>query len=1131
MKMLTEVDRKDWENTFDDNCLQLNDLSSVAEDCLGKMVRDLGVKYLLPIFVPLIMQALRSPVINEQHAGLIAMATLSDKAAEHFQNELPSIMELILPLSQSQNKLIIYDLLTCLASLCQEFTPKIQINYGSQILQLIVTCMQQKISQKIQYISIACLVDFTRELVEDKEAAKNVLTPVSTFLIEQLYSVIQTNLTGSIDQQQQQILEQALSAFSALATSLQEHFTQYYDQMMPYMMQMMQTVTVNEVKSLLLECIGCFLVSISTTRKEQCKTDSNQLVTHFIQQQNKMESDDPAHTSIFFFYTQVATALRCEFGQYLDAIFPLVERAMRLDVGFSINSQAEGKNITKVKLDLKFLGMKSLSLNTSALEQKVEGAHTLVNLAEQCGKSFYPYITKTIVLMKEFINYKHSSQIQKSMAKCSEYLIAACTLETDMAQVLIQVTPMLITEFTVQSTEQHAGLIAMATLSDKAAEHFQNELPSIMELILPLSQSQNKLIIYDLLTCLASLCQEFTPKIQINYGSQILQLIVTCMQQKISQKIQYISIACLVDFTRELVEDKEAAKNVLTPVSTFLIEQLYSVIQTNLTGSIDQQQQQILEQALSAFSALATSLQEHFTQYYDQMMPYMMQMMQTVTVNEVKSLLLECIGCFLVSISTTRKEQCKTDSNQLVTHFIQQQNKMESDDPAHTSIFFFYTQVATALRCEFGQYLDAIFPLVERAMRLDVGFSINSQAEGKNITKVKLDLKFLGMKSLSLNTSALEQKVEGAHTLVNLAEQCGKSFYPYITKTIVLMKEFINYKHSSQIQKSMAKCSEYLIAACTLETDMAQVLIQVTPMLITEFTVFLNSKSYDRVAEIAEVLANCLNQVKAPILDATIIDSMFQTCNKALAAIVKTKESITYEDEEQFEADCEEIDLLLDHITNIATELISNHKCESVQTMMPTYYSFLNTKSTKSQTINSIAFFNIVLPLCNESVFQQAQNEILKCYSTFSKTADLEMKQNLLFGYGNIAKRLPNLDTTQIIELAQTIIEQPDCKHVDKVASYETALTTLGKVAMYCNIAQKEQLLTKFLDSLPHEYQDNQETHLMFIKEVQNNNPTLMQFKDSVIQTLNRIKTQDCNNPENELLCDEGRKLIQQLLC
>lgn len=51
-----------------------------------------------------------------------------------------------------------------------------------------------------------------------------------------------------------------------------------------------------------------------------------------------MEADDPAHTSIFFFYTQVATALRYDFGQYMEAIFPLVEKAMRLDVGFSVNS-------------------------------------------------------------------------------------------------------------------------------------------------------------------------------------------------------------------------------------------------------------------------------------------------------------------------------------------------------------------------------------------------------------------------------------------------------------------------------------------------------------------------------------------------------------------------------------------------------------------------------------------------------------------------------------------------------------------------------------------------------------------------------------------------------------------------
>lgn len=92
-------------------------------------------------------------------------------------------------------------------------------------------------------------------------------------------------------------------------------------------------------------------------------------------------------------------------------MFPLVERALRIDVGFQVNGNNEGKNVTSVKLELKFLGVKDISLNTSALEQKIEGAHTLINLAEHCGKAFYPYIPRTLQLVKEFINYKHSSDI------------------------------------------------------------------------------------------------------------------------------------------------------------------------------------------------------------------------------------------------------------------------------------------------------------------------------------------------------------------------------------------------------------------------------------------------------------------------------------------------------------------------------------------------------------------------------------------------------------------------------------------------------------------------------------------------------------------------------------------------
>lgn len=88
--------------------------------------------------------------------------------------------------------------------------------------------------------------------------------------------------------------------------------------------------------------------------------------------------------------------MKHDFGCYLEQIIPLVEKAMRMDIGFKVNSEEEGKNIKKVRLDLKFIGVKNLSLNTSALEQKVEGARTLLNLAEQCGKSFFPYIPRAV---------------------------------------------------------------------------------------------------------------------------------------------------------------------------------------------------------------------------------------------------------------------------------------------------------------------------------------------------------------------------------------------------------------------------------------------------------------------------------------------------------------------------------------------------------------------------------------------------------------------------------------------------------------------------------------------------------------------------------------------------------------
>lgn len=118
MRMLTEMDNTEWEQDLEDNCLQSQEISAAAQDCLAKLSGDLQVKYLLPVFIKLIVPALGSQDWRDQHAGLVAMAMLSEGASKHFSNELDSIMMAVLPLGASQNTRVVYDVLTCMALLC-----------------------------------------------------------------------------------------------------------------------------------------------------------------------------------------------------------------------------------------------------------------------------------------------------------------------------------------------------------------------------------------------------------------------------------------------------------------------------------------------------------------------------------------------------------------------------------------------------------------------------------------------------------------------------------------------------------------------------------------------------------------------------------------------------------------------------------------------------------------------------------------------------------------------------------------------------------------------------------------------------------------------------------------------------
>lgn len=131
LSMVNKTPLKDWQEDLDENVLSQTDMSHLAQETLSKICPALTVKFLLPKFIPYIIQCLQSQNWFEQYAGLMALSNLTEEASTHFKKELDQLMLLISPLASqvsfesNQDPRLTYAILTCMALLCAEFHPDI----------------------------------------------------------------------------------------------------------------------------------------------------------------------------------------------------------------------------------------------------------------------------------------------------------------------------------------------------------------------------------------------------------------------------------------------------------------------------------------------------------------------------------------------------------------------------------------------------------------------------------------------------------------------------------------------------------------------------------------------------------------------------------------------------------------------------------------------------------------------------------------------------------------------------------------------------------------------------------------------------------------------------------------------
>ena len=72
-------------------------------------------------------------------------------------------------------------------------------------------------------------------------------------------------------------------------------------------------------------------------------------------------------------------------------------------------------------------GAKQVSMNTNALESKINAMQIIKNLARNLGTAFYEYVEDVAKLcIEKLLNDPYSHTLRKESGKCMRFLIGAC---------------------------------------------------------------------------------------------------------------------------------------------------------------------------------------------------------------------------------------------------------------------------------------------------------------------------------------------------------------------------------------------------------------------------------------------------------------------------------------------------------------------------------------------------------------------------------------------------------------------------------------------------------------------------------------------------------------------------------
>jgi len=729
---------------------------------------------------------------------------------------------------------------------------------------------------------------------------------------------------------------------------------------------------------------------------------------------------------------------------------------------------------------------------------------------------------------------------------------------------------------------RQAGYFYLGYIANCCKKIFLENLEETMKMAASGVIDEHPRVKYAGLTCLGMVLSELAPKAQKAFHAEIMPQLLEIMNSDQLIKIKTQATSACVNFVRELIHEDEneieETEKEVAAIEEYTDDLLESCSKLFSEG-LDNNCASLQEEVLALVSCIATLIEDKFVKYYPNFMPGLKQIIintpnETTLQKDLRSNTIQTIGFMMDAIKNTKEniDGFKQDGKEIVEIFskILTSGKVTYDDPQVTAITNALCQVAAVLQEDFAPYLPPIMEKLIEGAKMNVDFKLedaelpNNNEKEENLTSITFKMKGLeGEKMLSLNTTALETKINSTQVLRHMAENLKTTFFPYVEETYQVISELFEYKYSRAVREASIEACQYLIEACTEDGQKEQLMSQLTTNFISAIKSFIAKKDVNEVVVFLKEYYHCIKLFKkpSPVTMSQIesmIDLMAESCVLAseekryvLEELEKKRHDLDDEDIEYYKEDLDEIEKAFLYTMENAGCYMRIYKEDVTELMNTKLFSLFignmnKSENTDHEMIDSLCFF---IDCCEflhidffRKIYEEMINKFTEIYHNYKNNEDRDIVQSLSFGLGVIASRCTNQEfgpySEGIFGLLEEVISVEDNMSDDNSYATENALSSLFKIVYFQKDGQMvtDQHVKKYLSMLPlkEDLDEALAVNKMLIQQVEKKNQNLLGQNSCNGQdleaALNRIAEMHHNDTDLKTLDDEYAQRLGSLL-